>query len=73
MIGVDQKLWNAIPIGEENAAPATEIWRRLNMLARPTIQHKLCCLAEQGKIDRKSQLLPTGVEKRLYFKRSGSS
>jgi predicted transcriptional regulator len=73
MTGVDKKLWDAIPVGEENAAPAIEIWRRLDMLARPTIQHKLCSLAEEGKIDRKSRPLPTGGEKRLYYKRSGSS
>jgi predicted transcriptional regulator len=70
MITADfEQLWNAIPVGEDNAEPAGQIWRRLDMWARSTIQHKLFSLAEAGKINRKSRPLPIGGEKQLYYRR----
>jgi predicted transcriptional regulator len=64
------KFWDAIPVGEDQAAAASQIRRRLDMWARSTIQHKLYFLAETGQINRISRPLPMGGEKQLYFRKA---
>lgn len=68
MTEIDIKLWNVVPVGEVNAAPASEIWRRLDMWARSTVQHKLSLMAEAGRIHRISRPMRMGGEVRLYYR-----
>lgn len=62
------KLWNAVPLGQANAAPASTIWKRLDLHARSTVQHQLCCMADAGQICRLSRGMPMGGEVRLYYR-----
>ncbi len=62
------KLWNVVPVGEVNAAAASEIWKRLDMWARSTVQHKLSLMVEAGRIHRISRPMRIGGEVRLYYR-----
>jgi predicted transcriptional regulator len=62
------KLWNVVPVGEANAAAASEIWKRLDMWARSTVQHNLSSMAEAGRIRRISRLMRMGGEVNLYYR-----
>lgn len=62
------KLWDAVPVGEANAASASKIWKRLDMYARSTVQHELMSMADEGRIQRISRGMPMGGEVRLYYR-----
>ena len=62
------KLWNVVPLGEANAAPASTIWKRLDMYARSTVQHELSWMAEAGRIQQLSRCMPMGGQVRLYYR-----
>jgi hypothetical protein len=62
------KLWNVVPLGEANAAPASSIWKRMDMYARSTIQHQLSWMADVGRICRLTRGMPMGGEARLYYR-----
>ena len=62
------RLWSVVPIGEANAAAASTIWKRLDMYARSTIQHRLSWMVDAGRICRTSRCMPMGGEVRLYYR-----
>jgi predicted transcriptional regulator len=63
-----ERLWTAIPVGEEKAESATEIWRRYDLGARSSLQHNLIRLAAEGCIKRISRPLPQGSKVHLYYR-----
>jgi hypothetical protein len=69
MIEADlNRLWRFVPIGEDNAAPASIIWRRFDMYARSTVKHQLSWMAGAGRIYQLSRSMPMGGEVRLYYR-----
>jgi len=63
-----ERLWAAIPVGEENADGASEIWRRYDLGARATIHQNLNRLTAEGRIKRTSRPMPRGGEVHLYYR-----
>jgi predicted transcriptional regulator len=63
-----QRLWKAIPVGQDRAESATEIWRRYDLGARSSLQHKLNRLAAEGNIKRISRPMPQGGQMHLYYR-----
>jgi predicted transcriptional regulator len=57
-----------VPVGEDSAAPAAEIWRHYDLGARTTVRSKLNRLTAEGRIMRKSRPMPNGNEVYLYYR-----
>ncbi|MBR1156637.1 hypothetical protein [Bradyrhizobium sp. JYMT SZCCT0428] len=62
------ELINSIPIGEENAISALEIWKRVSLWSHVTVKEKLRGMAADGLIERK-QVSNAGREAAVYFRR----
>ena len=63
------RLWRVVPIGEASAAPASLIWKRLDMYSRSTVKHQLSWMARAGRIYQLSRRMPMGGEVRLFYRR----
>jgi len=63
-----ERLWKAIPVGQDKAESATEIWRRYDLGARSSLQHKLIRMAAEGCIKRISRPMPQGGQVHLYYR-----
>ena len=63
-----ERLWTTIPVSEDKAESATEIWRRYDLWARSSLHHKLNRLAAEGRIKRISRAMPQGGEVHLYYR-----
>jgi predicted transcriptional regulator len=59
-----EKLLRVVPVGEESAETALQIWQRFDT----TIRYKLNHLAAYGRIKRKSHRAPKGGETYLYYR-----
>jgi hypothetical protein len=57
-----ERLWTAIPVNEDKAEGATEIWRRYDLGARSSLHHKLNRLAAEGRIKRISRPMRTAAK-----------
>ena len=57
-----ERLWKAIPVGEDKAEGATEIWRRYDLESRGRMHQKLNRLTAEGHIKRISRPMPNGGE-----------
>ena len=68
-----ERLWIAIPIGEDRAEAAAEIWRRYDLGARETMRLYLSQLATEGLIKRKSSPLSNGRERYVYYRAPDNS
>jgi hypothetical protein len=62
------RLWAAVPFGEENAEGAGETWKRYDLGARSSVQYLLNQLAGKGRVKRKPGPLPNGGEVHLYYR-----
>jgi hypothetical protein len=49
-----ERLWRTIPVGEDNAAGATEIWMGYDLGARSTLHFQLNRLTAEGRSRRKT-------------------
>jgi hypothetical protein len=63
-----KRLWTTIPVSEDKAEGATEIWKRYDLGARVTTHHNLNRLAAEGRIKRISRSRPSGGEVHLYYR-----
>jgi predicted transcriptional regulator len=63
-----EQLCAAIPVGEENAEGASEIWKCYDLGARSSVQYLLNQLTGNGRIKRKPGPLPNGGEVHLYYR-----
>ena len=63
-----ERLWTIIPISEDRAEGATEIWVRYDLGARATMHHKLNRLTAEGRIKRITRPIPSGGEMHLYYR-----
>jgi predicted transcriptional regulator len=63
-----EKLLRVVPVGEESAETALQIWQRFGLWAPTTIRYKLNHLAAYGRIKRKSHRAPKGGETYLYYR-----
>ena len=61
-------LLDFIPIGEENALTALEIWKRFSLWSHVTVKEKLRAMAADGTIEQKI-VSYDGRERKLYFRR----
>lgn len=46
------RLYEAVPLGESNAATSRQVWLRLDLWSPATIAYKLKQLADDGRIKR---------------------
>lgn len=63
-----ERLWTTIPVSEDSAVGATEIWMRYDLGARATMHHKLNRLTAEGRIKRITRPIPNGGEVHLYYR-----
>jgi hypothetical protein len=63
-----ERFWTAIPVGEDKADGATEIWRRYDLGSRSSLHQKLNQLTAEGRIKRISRPMPQGGEVHLYYR-----
>ncbi|MBR1192046.1 hypothetical protein JQ634_03750 [Bradyrhizobium sp. AUGA SZCCT0240] len=63
-----ERLWTTIPVSEDSAEGATEIWMRYDLGARATTHHKLNRLTAEGRIKRITRPIPSGGEMHLYYR-----
>jgi hypothetical protein len=63
-----ERLWAAVPVGEDNAEGATVIWKRHDLGARSRVQYLLNQLTAEGRIQRQSHPRPQGGEVHLYYR-----
>ena len=47
-----EKLYEAVPVGEQNAKGTREIWQCLDLWSKETIRQRLNDLASHGHIER---------------------
>jgi hypothetical protein len=63
-----ERLWTAIPVGEDRAQTAAEIWRRYDLGAHASMRQWLNQLTAEGRIKRKTHLMPSGTKVYLYYR-----
>ena len=63
-----EQLWKAIPVGEERAEAAAEIWRRYDLGALGSSRRMLNQLTVEGRIKRKTRPMPNGAKMYLYYR-----
>jgi predicted transcriptional regulator len=63
-----ERLWTAIPVGEDKAEGATEIWRRYELGAQASMRQMLNQLTAEGRIKRKTRPMSNGTEAYLYYR-----
>ena len=63
-----ERLWTAIPVGEDRAETAAEIWRRYDLGAPSSVRQRLNQLAAEGRIKRKVRPMPSGAKMYLYYR-----
>ena len=63
-----ERLWTAIPVGEDSAETAAEIWRRYDLGARDSMRQMLNQLTAEGRIKRKARPRSNGTEEYLYYR-----
>ena len=63
-----ERLWKAIPVGEERAEAAVEIWRRYDLGAQGSMRRMLNQLTAEGRIKRRARPMPNGTEVYLYYR-----
>jgi predicted transcriptional regulator len=63
-----ERLWTAIPVGEDRAETAAEIWRRYDLGARDSMRQMLNQLTAEGRIKRKARPTPSGAKMYLYYR-----
>ena len=61
-------LRKAIPVGEDRAEAAAEIWRRYDLGALASMRQMLNQLTAEGHIKRKLRPMPNGTEMYLYYR-----
>jgi hypothetical protein len=61
-------LFDAIPIGKENAEPSFQIWKRIGLWAPVTIKGKLNRLAAEGRIERLTRSSLKAREAYCYYR-----
>jgi hypothetical protein len=70
MIDLDE-LYRAVPIGEENAETARQIWKRFGVLSASGIRPYLKGLAASGRIVRTTKPRPGGGVLYFFYRRPG--
>ena len=63
-----ERLWTAIPLGEDRAEAAAEIWRRYDLGAKASMRQMLNQLTAEGRIKRKLRPMPNGIGMYLYYR-----
>ena len=63
-----ERLWTAIPLGEDRAEAAAEIWRRYDLGAQSSMRQMLNQLTAEGRIKRKLRPMPNGTGMYLYYR-----
>ncbi len=70
MIDLDE-LCRAVPIGEENAETAAQIWKRFGVWSAGGIRRHLMGLAASGRIVRITRPRPNGGVVYFFYRRPG--
>jgi hypothetical protein len=70
MIDLDE-LYQAVPIGEENAETAAQIWKRLGVWSVGGIRPHLIGLVASGRIVRITNPRPGGGVLYFFYRRPG--
>lgn len=50
---ISQEVFDAVPVGSDNALSARAIWKKANIWAESTFANKLNALVDMGKVKRR--------------------
>jgi hypothetical protein len=70
MIDLDE-LYQAVPIGKENAETSRQIWKRFGVWSANGIRPNLIALAASGRIVRIRRHMPDGGMVYCFYRRPG--